>query len=1556
MDCLRFEFCKLPLKHLVQSFLSSVCLLSPDDIQTQSGYARSLSALMGSFTENSPDVFHELREELPADPDPTLIRAAATLASVSVPSVTEAPPSALPECVNLCFSLLTAAIATRGEENLAAALLGELCVPAARALTSRPETEVVALVPDIERGLRALLCSGERAHTEALFPAALSFARLFDAFPDSLRAALTGAALRALWCPSASGLLASITRKRALALLRALAAQERADTVILFARSFEALEQSAVHLVVPVLAGMLGRLITQNCTFFELFPSLGVHGVPAPAATLLEFVLARGLVHEQNAIRRYTVSVMTLMGTDELARALGVPSAVDFTPEFFCGVVAKLLGQPSCIRLNYASEARNLLPCARLPSGDFLARSEALRRVCGLAGDLPSAHTHDEAATFAYEGERKPSPGFDKRYAQHMRDVSVMILARCIERRPGDFFPSNEIAFLSASFANFASFLGRAAFALLRRSLAVSAVDALALLVRIISPCENLHLPPGMISAQLMIQSALAAFDDTPDASWGDAALFEQARAFSSLWFDLYTRTRPSLPQIHRGAFEQFAMLNFKAFLRVFPPELRRALLLDLLKLNSKKTVSLIRCLNLSHEFFAVDTGFVEGCSIAYASGRDSLLLSAALCKDDDGPLCAMWESVGSALSAFDRGLPKPCAEQLAAINFIQRLLQHHIPPPIAVSRQILLFAERRLSAASGGAVSFDLIFPTKRPGDSPLLGVITVVRSLQTLVDSGLALKKRPVPFCREGGTTPVLDLCFFAASLFGVVSAARELARAVEGLPAKPHLAGPPSRAGRGAHRTHAVEFATRQFLEALPSVDPKVLSTQISTSSSSREQREELLSLLQAFVITAVASISISVSTAKQALALPGEEGDRLGELLFKLLKFLMRTLHASQTRNFISAVCSAGPHVPLAQQPLLISFLNTVLSSAAKAPAVLDALATSLGTTGSGWLSDLLSTDDDECVLELEKLFARLLRHAHATSYMACSSLLPLFAPALKSRSSAFAPFALSVLAFAPQAENEFYAVAAMLIPRDNLFATSEVFSSSFSVRLRALVELEEAAARMPPIERADLFLRLFDAFLDPPKGSRLVGYPQIPPACQPLAFLESGSRHPLQFYSIACALRALAATICENMPAPCAVELMRCAEECLKRFWRPKISLYLQEPMEQTISMILAGVGLAEAGNPLQHTPRLVLQRLRASRKDMQQVFPSAGIAVAVFCAASASAWRDRVDAPSAWAFCEAAVQEIFPYTFSTNHILQGVAVSAIVLLEDAGRALGGGVAASAETAFAFEQVRRFVSTTELSRSISGMLERDNPFKRGSGGLFPRSALSAVVAPSQLVSALRFKRAVGAAEGQAPLSEAPGPRAVAWPELSCENLQQKIETSGLLPTTPKGKLDTGLIVCASLIDSPPLLGGLVRTAEIFQVQELVVPSLSVTREPSFQATVVTADRWLPLREVAPDSLAAFLVSQARRGYRIVGLEYAHTATPLARTRLSKRTLLLLGGTHTGIPPGVARLCHEFATVPPLGHVAALGAQVSASLFVYEYARQNLLEPRASAKPQ
>lgn len=64
--------------------------------------------------------------------------------------------------------------------------------------------------------------------------------------------------------------------------------------------------------------------------------------------------------------------------------------------------------------------------------------------------------------------------------------------------------------------------------------------------------------------------------------------------------------------------------------------------------------------------------------------------------------------------------------------------------------------------------------------------------------------------------------------------------------------------------------------------------------------------------------------------------------------------------------------------------------------------------------------------------------------------------------------------------------------------------------------------------------------------------------------------------------------------------------------------------------------------------------------------------------------------------------------------------------------------------------------------------------------------------------------------------------------------------------------------------------------------------------------------VTSERWLPLLEVGPRDLLAYLGDLRSRGYLVVGVEQAAGSVPLQAFTFPRQCALLLGNEQSGVP--------------------------------------------------
>ena len=94
--------------------------------------------------------------------------------------------------------------------------------------------------------------------------------------------------------------------------------------------------------------------------------------------------------------------------------------------------------------------------------------------------------------------------------------------------------------------------------------------------------------------------------------------------------------------------------------------------------------------------------------------------------------------------------------------------------------------------------------------------------------------------------------------------------------------------------------------------------------------------------------------------------------------------------------------------------------------------------------------------------------------------------------------------------------------------------------------------------------------------------------------------------------------------------------------------------------------------------------------------------------------------------------------------------------------------------------------------------------------------------------------------------------------------------------------------------------------------MFRAEELVLNNIKIKERNLFKQTSVTADRWMPMREIRKENLLVYLQQKRREGYTLVGLEQASNSVMLERFEFPKKVILLLGEEKGGIPALLLRL--------------------------------------------
>ncbi|KAF2835367.1 hypothetical protein M501DRAFT_914534, partial [Patellaria atrata CBS 101060] len=166
-----------------------------------------------------------------------------------------------------------------------------------------------------------------------------------------------------------------------------------------------------------------------------------------------------------------------------------------------------------------------------------------------------------------------------------------------------------------------------------------------------------------------------------------------------------------------------------------------------------------------------------------------------------------------------------------------------------------------------------------------------------------------------------------------------------------------------------------------------------------------------------------------------------------------------------------------------------------------------------------------------------------------------------------------------------------------------------------------------------------------------------------------------------------------------------------------------------------------------------------------------------------------------------------------------------------------------------------------------------------------------------------------------------------------------------------PSDPSSSDQPSLLLVASLISSPPNLGGLSRAAEIFGASSLQVPNLTILTNQVFTTVSVSSHLHLTIQELSPEVLVNWIVERKREGYTVVGVEQTDRSIILGdgnkdnigECKIPKRCVLIMGSEKEGIPGKILAECNICVEVRQWGITRSLNVQTAAAVVMYEWRR-------------
>jgi 23S rRNA (guanosine2251-2'-O)-methyltransferase len=205
----------------------------------------------------------------------------------------------------------------------------------------------------------------------------------------------------------------------------------------------------------------------------------------------------------------------------------------------------------------------------------------------------------------------------------------------------------------------------------------------------------------------------------------------------------------------------------------------------------------------------------------------------------------------------------------------------------------------------------------------------------------------------------------------------------------------------------------------------------------------------------------------------------------------------------------------------------------------------------------------------------------------------------------------------------------------------------------------------------------------------------------------------------------------------------------------------------------------------------------------------------------------------------------------------------------------------------------------------------------------------RPELDALAGPAEHRGAgLLLAEEAGAAE---PASN--GPKAAS--RLSVER------AAGLRERLASISSPTALILLLDEINDPHNLGAILRSADQFGAELVVLPSRRAARQT--QAVVKSsagASLYVPVASVA--SLASALESVKAAGFWVYGADLG--GRRLDTVRFEGRVALVLGSEGSGLRRLVRERCDQLVRIPTGGYVDSLNVSVAAGILMHEIRRQ------------
>lgn len=175
-------------------------------------------------------------------------------------------------------------------------------------------------------------------------------------------------------------------------------------------------------------------------------------------------------------------------------------------------------------------------------------------------------------------------------------------------------------------------------------------------------------------------------------------------------------------------------------------------------------------------------------------------------------------------------------------------------------------------------------------------------------------------------------------------------------------------------------------------------------------------------------------------------------------------------------------------------------------------------------------------------------------------------------------------------------------------------------------------------------------------------------------------------------------------------------------------------------------------------------------------------------------------------------------------------------------------------------------------------------------------------------------------------------------------LLAETILQKIgDFSEYIESTPydnpyKTRIHTGISILLDNIRSPHNVGAILRTAEAFGIDEVILSGITPGLENS-KTKRTAMNVIIDVRHVV--SAASCVESYKKSGYTIVSIEKTRNSLDISGFKLENRTLLVFGNEEFGVSEDILKISDYILHIPLIGAKNSLNVSVAAGIAIFSF---------------